>query len=716
MAKLKITNNAVSRLSANISATDTSISLLPGGGAAFPSLAADEWFPATMVKVDGTLEIVSVIARATDVLTIVRGQESTAAISFNAGDRLELRMTAGSIMGEMGRIEEISSELRSDLSSVSGGSIVGLDDGESGTLWTSVSGFVSRVLSSLGASFVGFIQDGIGAVKRSVQDELRDHVSVKQFGAKGDGSDDTEAIKKALLKGRRVYFPAPSVSYYVTQDLLMKPGQMVYGDGNSTLIELIDGSINGFLTPLGAVGCIVRDMLITTRNKTNATPYKAAVNIVESSFCKVENVTVSAMGYHGVRMGDSNYNQVIGCRFSAFFGAVQDQADIAILNNSSYNYVQGNYCYGGGDHGVLIQDTYAGSTPTGNTIIGNHIGASKGNGVLVYVTHAYDTQTIISGNRVSGIKGTALGGLSGAGIYIQSAGGTTITGNIISDCCQQTTDFSTQAVGHISVAIGKYGSGQHAPVIVSNNHINAPRGPGIWCATSAAPVLVGDNTILISSIGPTDEGRGIYAVNCDGVKISKNTVTQSNPNFQSIQVLASSDNVSGASISDNWVKTVAYGISVSKSGSGTVTNATVNGNRVYNGNQTAMSLLNITGLTCVGNDVESTGIALNFSDCSASRFSGNQFRSTLGSYSIIFTGTTGSNNIVDESNLLGGIVENDSTSGTLISQYGATAPALSGLWANGDRVISRQPTVGSPKGWRCTSAGNPGTWISEGNL
>lgn len=37
-------------------------------------------------------------------------------------------------------------------------------------------------------------------------------------------------------------------------------------------------------------------------------------------------------------------------------------------------------------------------------------------------------------------------------------------------------------------------------------------------------------------------------------------------------------------------------------------------------------------------------------------------------------------------------------------------------WNKGDRVINSNPVVGQPKGWICTEAGTPGTWVSEGNL
>lgn len=54
--------------------------------------------------------------------------------------------------------------------------------------------------------------------------------------------------------------------------------------------------------------------------------------------------------------------------------------------------------------------------------------------------------------------------------------------------------------------------------------------------------------------------------------------------------------------------------------------------------------------------------------------------------------------------------------GNRYRQYYAAAVPATGTWSVGDRVFNSVPSVGQPKGWICTVAGTPGTWVSEGNL
>jgi polygalacturonase len=53
--------------------------------------------------------------------------------------------------------------------------------------------------------------------------------------------------------------------------------------------------------------------------------------------------------------------------------------------------------------------------------------------------------------------------------------------------------------------------------------------------------------------------------------------------------------------------------------------------------------------------------------------------------------------------------------GTADTYWGTAAP-VAGTYKRGDRFFNSSPTVGQPKSWVCTVAGTPGTWVSEGNL
>lgn len=84
-------NNAKSTLAAGITNVATSLSVQTGDGAKFPAAP----FHATLYASDPAAgEIVKVTAKTTDTFTITRAQEGTTAQAFNAGDKVELLVTA----------------------------------------------------------------------------------------------------------------------------------------------------------------------------------------------------------------------------------------------------------------------------------------------------------------------------------------------------------------------------------------------------------------------------------------------------------------------------------------------------------------------------------------------------------------------------------------------------------------------------------------------
>ena len=91
---LLFTNNASATLASSIGTTDTTIVVAAGQGARFPSPGIGDWFYLTIVDSSNNIEIVKVTARATDVLTVQRGQDNTAARAYTSGAVIELRAVA----------------------------------------------------------------------------------------------------------------------------------------------------------------------------------------------------------------------------------------------------------------------------------------------------------------------------------------------------------------------------------------------------------------------------------------------------------------------------------------------------------------------------------------------------------------------------------------------------------------------------------------------
>jgi hypothetical protein len=96
---IKFTNNATTTLASSITASATSIPLAVGTGALFPPVttASGNFFYATLVDSSNNIEIVKVTNRATDTVTVVRGQDGTTAKAYIGGDKFELRPTAAGL-------------------------------------------------------------------------------------------------------------------------------------------------------------------------------------------------------------------------------------------------------------------------------------------------------------------------------------------------------------------------------------------------------------------------------------------------------------------------------------------------------------------------------------------------------------------------------------------------------------------------------------------
>ena len=89
---VKFTNNASTTLAVAITNVATTLTVAAGKGALFPTLASD-YFYCVLTNAGATLfEVIQVTARAGDVFTMGRGQDSTTALAWALGDIVELRI------------------------------------------------------------------------------------------------------------------------------------------------------------------------------------------------------------------------------------------------------------------------------------------------------------------------------------------------------------------------------------------------------------------------------------------------------------------------------------------------------------------------------------------------------------------------------------------------------------------------------------------------
>lgn len=91
------------------------------------------------------------------------------------------------------------------------------------------------------ASKLSFTQAGTGATARTVDSKLKDVVSVKDFGAVGNGvADDTTAFSNAFATGKAVYAPAGT---YLLNFLNVPSNTKLFGDGSATVIKPLTGEV-----------------------------------------------------------------------------------------------------------------------------------------------------------------------------------------------------------------------------------------------------------------------------------------------------------------------------------------------------------------------------------------------------------------------------------------------------------------------------------------
>lgn len=94
-------------------------------------------------------------------------------------------------------------------------------------------GSVADLADADGSDWIGFTPSGTSAAPRSAQDKARDFVSVRDFGAVGDGTTDDSAAFTAALAASDCITGVPGDTYFIDSTVTVVSDKQIIGNGSA---------------------------------------------------------------------------------------------------------------------------------------------------------------------------------------------------------------------------------------------------------------------------------------------------------------------------------------------------------------------------------------------------------------------------------------------------------------------------------------------------
>ena len=283
--------------------------------------------------------------------------------------------------------------------------------------------FIASLAASSGSSLVGFLQSGTGATARTAQAKMRDWVSVKDFGAVGDGTtDDTAAINTAITSNRNVFFPD---GIYLLSSTVTKTGL-----SNFALVGSSRDRVKIILTSAGTYSGIpidiqtsnifsVREITFDANNNASLFGTNAVVRILSCTDFRFENSSIINHKYIGLGVNSCSKFTVKNNVFKQITQINTTNYNLNVsstLSVSANGDISGNLSVNSGI-GVVGIDIFI----TNNSVIGTKYGSC----IATFALGAAGTTApnvygryIVQNNICTGANGTDADGFICAGMEI----------------------------------------------------------------------------------------------------------------------------------------------------------------------------------------------------------------------------------------------------------------------------------------------------------
>jgi len=135
-----------------------------------------------------------------------------------------------------------------------------------------------------------------GAVNRPINQKLAEIVSVKDFGALGDGTtDDTTAIQNAIASGKSVYLPKGT--YKITDSLDLKSGNLNFYGENKALVAIVQYTNNIPVAKIGGFNLNISGITFSYNTEQPITNTGAnALEIYGMAWGSIDSVVIQKCG------------------------------------------------------------------------------------------------------------------------------------------------------------------------------------------------------------------------------------------------------------------------------------------------------------------------------------------------------------------------------------------------------------------------------------